>query len=325
MAKVADAPSHIDDDTSIHRADESHRLPPIDETAASTSTPDRHGRQSYTTRLSEHESVSRDDEPAISASTMVDMLWMERSDAGTPAPEIASPNDQSEGGPEPDASRTVPHNKPAIVLVPDGTFDLDAVRGEPLSHPDTDDDDADGEDSNMDSDRIRLGVCAMDKKARSKPMAEILSRLDEDLFKVVFFGDEVILNQPIEDWPICDVLIAFFSKGYPLHKAKAYVALRKPLILNDLDTQEILQDRRKVYDLLEASGIDVPRHVYLSRDGYVSTGTGDGNRAGDPEVQEFDDHIEYNGVCIHKPFVEKPVNAEGMELSLWTAVVPYDN
>jgi hypothetical protein len=66
------------------------------------------------------------------------------------------------------------------------------------------------------SDRIRLGICAMDKKARSKPMAEILSRLDQSLFRVVFFGDDVILNQPIEEWPHCDVLVAFHSTGtYP--------------------------------------------------------------------------------------------------------------
>lgn len=103
--------------------------------------------------------------------------------------------------------------------------------------------------------RVRLGICAMDKKARSKPMAEILSRLDEDLFGVVFFGDDTILNQPIEEWPECDVLVAFFSKGFPLKKAQDYVALRRPFVLNDLDMQETLQDRRKVYDLLEASGL----------------------------------------------------------------------
>lgn len=142
-------------------------------------------------------------------------------------------------------------------------------------------------------------------------MAEILSRLDEDLFAVVFFGDDCILNQPIEEWPECDVLIAFFSKGFPLPKAKDYVALRKPFVLNNLDMQETLMDRRKVYDLLEASGIDTPRHVFLSRDGYRSTGTGDGNGANDQVVQEFDDHIIVNGVTMHKPFVEKPVHAEG--------------
>jgi hypothetical protein len=122
------------------------------------------------------------------------------------------------------------------------------------------------------SDRIRLGICAMDKKARSKPMAEILSRLDEQLFHVVFFGDDVIVNKPVEEWPCVDVLIAFYSKGYPLQKAKEYCALRKPFVLNDLQMQEQLKDRRRVYDLLEASGIDVPRHVFLSKDGYESTG-----------------------------------------------------
>jgi Diphosphoinositol pentakisphosphate kinase 2 N-terminal domain len=164
--------------------------------------------------------------------------------------------------------------------------------------------------------RIRLGICAMDKKARSRPMTQILSRLD-DAFEVVFFGDDLILNHDITEWPLCDVVIAFFSKGYPLAKAKEYVALRQPFILNDLEKQELLQDRRKVYDLLEASGIDVPRHVYLSRDGYVSTGTGDGNGAGDTEVQEFDDHVIVNGMQIHKPFVEKPVNAEDHNLAIY--------
>ena len=167
------------------------------------------------------------------------------------------------------------------------------------------------------SDRIRLGICAMDKKARSKPMAEILSRLDESLFHVIFFGDDVILNKPIEVWPVCDVLIAFYSKNYPLMKCRDYVELTKPFILNDLKMQDLLKDRRKVYDLLEASGIDVPRHVYLSKDGYVSTGTGDGNGNKDREVVECDDHIEVNGVSIHKPFVEKPVDADDHNIAIY--------
>lgn len=117
---------------------------------------------------------------------------------------------------------------------------------------------------------------------------------------------------------IFPVLIAFFSKGYPLPKAKEYVQLRKPFILNDLGMQALLQDRRRVYDLLEASGIDVPRHAYMSRDGYVSTGTGAGNGCGDTEVAEFDDHIEINGISIHKPFVEKPVRRDKPLSRLWS-------
>jgi inositol-hexakisphosphate/diphosphoinositol-pentakisphosphate 1-kinase len=146
-----------------------------------------------------------------------------------------------------------------------------------------------------------------------------LHRKKLSVFYVFFFGDHVILNEPVSAWPVCDVLIAFFSKGYPLDKVKEYVAIRKPLLLNDLERQVWLQDRRKVYDQLEASGIDVPRHVYLSRDGYISTGSGDGNGARDQEVLEFDDHIEVNGVSIHKPFVEKPVDAEGTRLDYRTS------
>jgi hypothetical protein len=167
------------------------------------------------------------------------------------------------------------------------------------------------------SDRLRLGICAMDKKARSKPMAEILSRLDDTLFHVVFFGDDVILNKPVQEWPKVQVMIAFYSKGYPLQKAKEYVNLFKPFVLNDLDMQEQLKDRRRVYDLLEASGIDVPRHAFLSKDGYASTGSGDGNRKGDTQVKEFDDHIEINGIVIHKPFVEKPVDADDHNITIY--------
>ena len=42
-------------------------------------------------------------------------------------------------------------------------------------------------------------------------------------------------------------------------------------------------DRRKVCDLLEDSGIDVPRHVCVNRDGHVSHGSGacvEGNTSG---------------------------------------------
>lgn len=45
-------------------------------------------------------------------------------------------------------------------------------------------------------------------------MKEILERLC--LFKyitVVTLEEEVILNEPVDDWPHCDCLISFHSKG----------------------------------------------------------------------------------------------------------------
>jgi inositol-hexakisphosphate/diphosphoinositol-pentakisphosphate 1-kinase len=65
-------------------------------------------------------------------------------------------------------------------------------------------------------------------------------------FEIVIFGDEAILDAPVEQWPVVDSLVAFYSEGFPLEKAKAYVDLRKPYLLNDIDWQFILLDRRLV-------------------------------------------------------------------------------
>jgi len=176
---------------------------------------------------------------------------------------------------------------------------------------------AEPDDPGKPKDRIRVGICAMDKKARSKPMAEILSRLEKNIFHVIFFGDYMILHQPVKEWPICDVLIAFYSTGYPLEKTREYAALHNPVILNDLKMQDVMKDRRKVYDLLQQSGIDVPRHVFLNLDGYVSTGMGAGNGKNETELEEFDDHIEVNGEQINKPFVEKPIDADDHNIAIY--------
>jgi len=76
-------------------------------------------------------------------------------------------------------------------------------------------------------------------------------------------------------------------------------------------------DRRKVYDLLEDSGIDVPRHVYMNRDGYVSHGSGAGVEGNTTGLIEHDDDIEINGVTMNKPFVEKPVDAEDHNIAIY--------
>jgi inositol hexakisphosphate/diphosphoinositol-pentakisphosphate kinase len=114
--------------------------------------------------------------------------------------------------------------------------------------------------------RVRLGICAMDKKAKSKPMREILNRLPEELFEIVIFGDDCILNEPIESWPTVEVLIAFYSTRFPSSKALEYVKLRKPFMINDLEMDVLLKDRRKVYKILQEEGIDVPFHVLCERD-----------------------------------------------------------
>uniref|UniRef100_A0A8B9IMX1 Inositol hexakisphosphate and diphosphoinositol-pentakisphosphate kinase n=1 Tax=Anser cygnoides TaxID=8845 RepID=A0A8B9IMX1_ANSCY len=115
--------------------------------------------------------------------------------------------------------------------------------------------------------QIAVGICSMAKKSKSKPMKEILERLS--MFKyitVIIFEEDVILNEPVENWPLCDCLISFHSKGFPLDKAVAYAKLRNPFIINDLNMQYHIQDRREVYGILKAEGILLPRYAVLNRD-----------------------------------------------------------
>ncbi|OWZ22000.1 Inositol hexakisphosphate and diphosphoinositol-pentakisphosphate kinase [Phytophthora megakarya] len=147
-----------------------------------------------------------------------------------------------------------------------------------------------------------VGVCAMEKKTRSKPMREILRRLEKKKqFDVFVFDDDTILNRPVEAWPACDALISFYSTGFPLEKTEEYVRRVRPVLVNELGMQHVLFDRRKVYALLTRHGIQVPRHVIVNRD--LPGGMLD-------ELIEHDNYVEINGVRINKPFVEKPANAE---------------
>jgi inositol hexakisphosphate/diphosphoinositol-pentakisphosphate kinase len=117
----------------------------------------------------------------------------------------------------------------------------------------------------------------MDIKARSKPMREILTRLVDRMkgaVEIKIFGDKVILDEgecfpwtslfstkkdsvhaaDVENWPLCDVLISFFSTDFPLDKAIAYAKLRDVYCVNDLIPQALLWDRRLVGRVLDHLG-----------------------------------------------------------------------
>ncbi|XP_074317537.1 inositol hexakisphosphate and diphosphoinositol-pentakisphosphate kinase VIP2-like isoform X2 [Silene latifolia] len=157
--------------------------------------------------------------------------------------------------------------------------------------------------------KIKIGVCVMEKKASSAPMGQILERLEAfGEFQVILFGDKVILEDPVESWPLCDCLIAFYSSGFPLEKAKAYTTLRKPFLVNDLEPQHLLHDRRKVYERLEMFGIQVPRYALVNREHPYQ------------EVDFFSeevDFVEVHGERFCKPFVEKPVDGDDHSIMIY--------
>ena len=187
----------------------------------------------------------------------------------------------------------------------------------------------------------RIGVCALDVKARSKASRNILTRLQSNgEFDIVVFGDKVILDEEVENWPICEFLISFFSDGFPLDKAIAYSRLRKPFCINDLPMQKILWDRRMCLRILDNMEVPTPKRIEVNRDGGPTlesaeladrvyrfsgvklagseNGTGGGLQTTKKvELIDDGDTLLVDGVTLKKPFVEKPISGEDHNVRIY--------
>jgi inositol hexakisphosphate/diphosphoinositol-pentakisphosphate kinase len=159
-------------------------------------------------------------------------------------------------------------------------------------------------------------------------------------FDVIIFGDKIILDEEVENWPVCDYLISFFSDGFPLDKAIAYSKLRKPFLVNDLQMQTVLWDRRLCLMILDKQNVPTPKRIEINRDGGPTlpshemaqllnekTGVqlegpedGTGGGAKPPtsmEMSEDGETLIVDGVTLHKPFVEKPVSGEDHNIRVY--------
>ena len=111
---------------------------------------------------------------------------------------------------------------------------------------------------------IKLGICAMPRKVNNPHMKSILENFQNfDEFKIIIFTEEIIFKTEIEEWPIVDALIIFYSDGFPYNKALKYINLRKPFLINDFEMQKVFWDRVKVLKLLEEAQIPVPPHIII--------------------------------------------------------------
>ena len=70
-------------------------------------------------------------------------------------------------------------------------------------------------------------------------------------FELLVFGDDVILNQPVEDWPLCDALLSWHSDGFPLRKARperaasAELCTHPPACLHATSAEDALYGRSR--------------------------------------------------------------------------------
>ena len=71
---------------------------------------------------------------------------------------------------------------------------------------------------------ITIAVCCMDKKSGSKPMHHIMTNLEaySDI-NIIMFKEELFMHKPVEEWPKVDVMISFYSQGFPIDKVLKYV------------------------------------------------------------------------------------------------------
>lgn len=146
----------------------------------------------------------------------------------------------------------------------------------------------------------------MESKVKSQPMQAILRRLEMcGDFSITIFPEAVILNEPIETWPIVQCLIAFESKGFPLEKCTRYNKLRNPCCINQVEDQVKFRSRTAVYQTLSEWCIPCPDYVIIN---HLSP-------SGVDDLVENENFIMYRGKKISKPFVEKP--EDGNRHDIW--------
>ena len=165
---------------------------------------------------------------------------------------------------------------------------------------------------------IKLGICAMEKKVNSNHMQNILNGLKQfEELEIVIFSEEIIFNEDIQDWPVVEAMIIFFSDGFPYNKGLKYVNLRKPFLINDFEMQKLFWDRRKVLEILQKEKIPIPNNVIIDRgeeinnDGEFAHKLNDSNEIASM-IQKFEsiENESYEMSPPHKPNVNKELQNE---------------
>lgn len=111
---------------------------------------------------------------------------------------------------------------------------------------------------------------------------------------VVQITDRLLETEPVENWPLCDVILTLFLDKYNyspsvLTKIQQYTALRAPFILNDTLFRDVLRSRTQIYQELHKLNIPTPKYE-IGKPGYLT-----------------------------KPFIEKPESADEHDIVIYYA------
>ncbi|KAH0574500.1 Inositol-hexakisphosphate/diphosphoinositol-pentakisphosphate 1-kinase [Spironucleus salmonicida] len=100
-------------------------------------------------------------------------------------------------------------------------------------------------------------------------MQAILKKIMQETktLEIKIFSEEMILNEPIENWPD-DVFaaIAFHSTGFPINKVIQYVKKRNITVVNgSIENQKILFNRGYIKHLLNNHNVPQPQFIIIHR------------------------------------------------------------
>lgn len=130
----------------------------------------------------------------------------------------------------------------------------------------------------------------------------------EPSFNLIEIDETMMKTTPVENWPICDVLLTLESPEIPLHEIRQYIRMRCPLLVNNVFMLPMLKDRRVIRRALARKHVPVTPAIYLNRsDGDIATQPL--HDAGNTLVvtSRARGGTSYS---ITKPFVEKPVDPD---------------
>jgi len=170
-------------------------------------------------------------------------------------------------------------------------------------------------------------------------------------FEFFCFSDETIVHTPVNQWTPCDAILCYHCSDFPIDRAIDYIHHMKhthnhcrsgrssrsndgdcPFFdLNHVELQRnVLLNRKTMYEYLQSIHVPLPHPFFIitnnhhesqnhssNHNHHHSSQNNSENNHHHCEIIENANWIEYNGVRLMKPFVEKPLDANNHNIFIY--------